>query len=328
MLISKHVLKMDVSIVIVNWNTKELLLNCLRSIDDTTLNLNIEVIVVDNGSLDGSSKAVKENFPQIKLIENTDNKGFAKANNQAIAIASGRYILLLNSDAILTDGSLNGLVTFMDKTPAAAVAACQYLNPDGSKQNSFDNFPTLATELLNKSLLRTLFPGTYPSKKKVYHEPMEVESVIGACMIVRADALKQVGLLDEDYFFFLEETDWCFRMHQAGWKIYHLPHINVYHLQGQSKEKNPSKAWIEYYRSSYIFFKKHRNAASYTMLRIARLAKLILNLTLVLFGLFLTLAMDKGLKRRFRIYRDLLIWHLKGCPASTGLRELNTIKTA
>lgn len=317
---------MEVSIIVVNWNTKDLLLGCLRSIYDTTTDLNMEVIVVDNGSLDGSSKAAKKNFPQIKLIENTENKGFAKANNQAILAASGRYILLLNSDAMLTDGSLNKLVTFMDQTPAAGAAACQYLNRDGSKQNSFDNFPTLATELLNKSLLKILFPGKYPSKKKAYHKPLEVESVIGACMIVRVETLKQVGVFDEDYFFFLEETDWCFRMHQAGWKIYHLPHINVYHLQGQSKEKNPSKAWIEYYRSSYVFFKKHRSAISYTTLRITRIFKLIINFILVLFGLFLTLALDKGLKRRFRIYRDLLIWHLKLCPASTGLRELNNIE--
>ena len=317
---------MDVSIIVVNWNTKDLLLDCLKSIYDTTTGLDIEVIVVDNGSQDGSSKVVKDTFPQVKLIQNSENKGFARANNQALSNAAGRYILLLNSDAVLTDGSLAGLVTFMDKTPDAGVAACQYLNRDGSKQNSFDNFPTLATELLNKSLLKILFPKKYPSKKKEYHEPMEVDSTIGACMIVQKEAIKQVGMLDEDYFFFLEETDWCFRMHEAGWKIYHLPHIKVYHLQGQSKEKNPSKAWIEYYRSSYIFFKKRRSIFSYYTLRITRIFKLPINLLLVMLGLFITLGLDKGLKRRFRIYSDLLIWHIKLCPASTGLRELDSIE--
>lgn len=314
---------MDVSIIIVNWNTKELLLGCLKSIYDTTTGSNIEVIVVDNGSHDGSSQALKENFPRVKLIQNSENQGFAKANNQALLSAAGRYILLLNSDALLTDGSLTGLVNFMDKTPQAGIAACQYINRDGSKQNSFDNFPTLATELLNKTLLKTIFPQKYPSKKKEYHEPMEVDSVIGACMIVRKKAIKQVGMLDEDYFFFMEETDWCFRMEKAGWKIYHLPEIKVYHLQGQSKEKNPSKAWIEYYRSSYIFFKKHRSVFSYFTLRILRVGKLIINLVLVLLGLLATLGLDRGLRRRFRIYSNLLLWHLKLCPASTGLRELN-----
>jgi len=314
---------MDASIIIVNWNTKKLLLGCLKSVYDTTTGLNIEVLVVANGSNDGSADEVKEDFPQAKLIQNAENKGFAKANNQAFSISSGRYLLLLNSDALLTDGALKGLVNFMDETPEASIAACQYLNHDGGKQNSFDNFPTLATELLNKTLLKTLFPKKYPSKKKEYHEPMEVDSVIGACTIVRREAIRQVGMLDEDYFFFMEETDWCFRMHKAGWKVYHLPEIKVYHLQGQSKEKNPSKAWIEYYRSSYTFFKKHRSVSSYYTLRILRVGKLIINLVLVLLGLFVTLGLDKGLKRRFRIYRDLLLWHLKLCPASTGLRELD-----
>ena len=319
---------MNVSIIVVNWNTKELLLGCLKSIYDTTINSNIEVIVVDNGSHDGSSQAVKESFPQVTLIQNDENKGFAKANNQALSIALGRYILLLNSDAILTDESLTALVNFMDTTPEAGIAACQYINREGNKQNSFDNFPTLTTELLNKTLLKTLFPQKYPSKKKDYYQPMEVESVIGACMIVRAEAIKQVGMLDEDYFFFMEETDWCFRMHRARWKIYHLPEIKVYHLQGQSKEKNPSKAWIEYYRSSYIFFKKHRGVFSYCTLRILRVCKLIINLVLVLLGLFITLGLNKGLKRRFRIYKDLLIWHAKLCPASTGLREVDSIRNS
>ena len=310
---------MDVSIIIVNWNTRELLLDCLKSVYDTAADLNTEVIVVDNGSHDGSSQAVKEGFPQAKLIQNSENKGFARANNQALSNTTGRYALLLNSDAKLTDGALTELVNFMDKTPKAGIAACQYINQDGSKQNSFDSFPSLATELLNKTLLKTLFPQKYPSKKKEYPKPMEVDSVIGACMIVRKEAIKQVGMLDEDYFFFIEETDWCFRMHKAGWKVYHLPEIKVYHLQGQSKEKNPSKAWIEYYRSSYTFFKKNRSAFSYYTLRILRVGKLIINLLLVLLGFLATLGLDKGLRRRFRIYRDLLLWHLKLCPASAGL---------
>jgi len=312
---------MDISIIVVNWNTKELLLECLKSIYHTAIDLNIEVIVVDNDSHDGSIQAVKEKFSQVKLIQNNENKGFAKASNQAISVASGRYLLLLNSDTRLTDGALTAFVNFMDKTPEAGIAACQYIDDEGNKQNSFDNFPTLPTELLNKTLLKTLFPQKYPSKKKDYYQPMEVESVIGACMMVRREAIKQVGMLDEDYFFFMEETDWCFRMRDAGWKIYHLPEIRIYHLQGKSKERNPSKAWIEYYRSSYKKKKKHRGILSYYILRILRVCKLIINLVLVLLGLFIMLGQNKRLKRRFRIYSNLLVWHMKLCPTSTGLRE-------
>jgi GT2 family glycosyltransferase len=314
-------INMDVSIVIINWNTRELLLDCLTSVSQTTAGCTVEVIVVDNGSSDGSPQAVREQFPQVTLIENTENRGFARANNQALTRAAGRYVLLLNSDARLTGGALKNLVSFMDKTPEAGIAACQYLNQDGSKQNSFDNYPTLSTELLNKTLLKTLFPEKFPSKKRDYTNPLEVDSVIGACMIVRSETIKQVGTLDEDYFFFIEETDWCFRMKQAGWKIYHLPHIGIYHLQGQSKEKNPSKAWIEYYRSVYLFFKKHRSPFSYYTLRVARAVKVAINLALVIVGILFTLGMNKRLLRRFRIYSDLLIWHLKLCPDSAGLRE-------
>lgn len=318
---------MDISIIIINWNTRELLLDCLRSVHATSKGLSIETIVVDNGSVDGSGQAVEERFPQVKLIRNAENRGFARACNQALAGARGRYLLFLNSDTLLTDGSLQGLVAFMDATPEAGICAGQYLNADGSKQNSFDNFPTLATELLNKTLLRTLFPVRYPSKKKEYREPRAVDSVIGACMLVRAEAVREAGPLDEDYFFFMEETDWCFRMHRLGWKIYHLPQITVYHLQGKSKEKDPSKAWIEYYRSLYIFFQKHRSPLSYCLLRAVRTGKLLVNVLLVSAGLLLTLGRGRGLKRRFAIYRDVLVWHIKLCPRSAGLRELNPVTT-
>jgi len=318
---------MDVSIIIVNWNTRELLLNCLSSVFATASGLDVEIIVVDNGSEDGSVRAVQEQFPGVFIIHNNLNLGFARANNQALARAAGRYLLLLNSDAALTEGSLQGLVAFMDKTPGAGIAACQYMDIDGSRQNSFDSFPTLATELFNKTILKRLFPARYPSKRRDYREPLEVDSVIGACMLVRAEAVRKVGGLDEDYFFFLEETDWCYRMRRAGWPVYHLPHIRVYHLQGKSKEKSPVKAWIEYYRSLYLFFKKNRSALSYYVLRTGKVLKLALNLLLVSAGTGCTLGMNKGLVRHFRIYGGLLRWHLKGCPRDGGLAVGEKIRT-
>ncbi len=310
---------MDVSIIIVNWNTRELLLNCLSSVLATTSGLAIETIVVDNGSKDGSSEAVRKAFSAVTIIQNDRNRGFARANNQALAGAAGRYFLLLNSDAALTEGSLQGLVSFMDRTPDAGVAACQYIDTDGSRQNSFDNFPTLATELFNKTILKLLFPARYPSKRRVYREPIGVDSVIGACMLVRAEAVRQVGVLDEAYFFFLEETDWCYRMRRAGWRVYHLPGIRVYHLQGKSKEQSPVSAWIEYYRSLYLFFKKNRGGFSYSVLRAGKALKLAVNLLLVSLGIACTLGMNAGLMRRFRIYSGLLMWHVRGCQEGEGL---------
>ena len=214
-----------------------------------------EVILVDNGSQDGGRIEVKRAFPSVHIIENEKNLGFAKAVNQGLQKASGRYVLLLNPDTQMKDGAIERLVSFMDAHSDVGVAGAQLLNADGSKQNSIANFPSLATELFNKSLLRWLFPKKFPGKERDYPEPVEVDSVIGACMVVRRKAMEQVGLLDEDYFLFLEETDWCYRMKRAGWKIYHVPQAEVYHFQGKSAETAKKRAKVEFYRSRYHFFK-------------------------------------------------------------------------
>lgn len=315
-------LNFDLSIIIVNWNTRGPLLNCLASIFQHAGGLTCGVIVVDNGSRDGSVEAVKEKYPGVKIIANPSNLGFARANNQAIRLTSNPYCLLLNSDAALTPGALKGMIEFMEKNPFAGIAGAKLLNRDGSMQNSFDNIPTLTTELLNKSLLRAIFPQKYPNKKSPIAAPLEVESIIGACMLIRRNALNEVGLLDEDYFLFLEETDLCLRMQKAGWKIFYLPQIHVYHLQGQSKAIDPGRTWIEYYRSLYTFFKKHRSSCIYFTLRTLRVVKLFLNLILTALGLVFTLGQRKLLRRRFSIYLKLFIWHLLLCPEGKGLKEL------
>jgi GT2 family glycosyltransferase len=313
---------LDLSIIIVNWNTEALLQGCLKGIFSTIKEIDFEVFVVDNGSWDGSPAMVRKKFPEAKLIQNNRNLGFAKANNIAIKRASGRYLALVNSDTVITEGAAEGIVRFLDENPRAGAVAPQYISSDGAKQNSFDNFPSLATELVNKSLLRAFFPGKYPSKNIDYDGPLEVESLIGAFLVLRAAAIKKVGLLDEGYFFFLEETDLCLRLKNAGWRIVHIPWIKIYHLQGKSKDRAPGKAWIEYYRSNYRFFRKNRAKTSYSVLRVLKLAKLIVNLLLTGIALLLTVFLKRSLKRKLLIYSQLLWWHLKLCPQSMGLREV------
>ncbi len=200
---------MDLSIIIVNRNTKELLLACIESVYATAPPLSFELLLVDNASSDGSVVDVRHSFPDIRCIENDRNLGFAKANNIAIRQAQGRYVVLLNTDTVLTPLALATIVDFMDRNQKVAICGGQLLNGDGSLQNSIANVPTLATELLNKSLLRLLFPKRYPGKESRFNHPVEVESVVGACMVVAREAIDRVGLLDEAYFFFFEETDWC-----------------------------------------------------------------------------------------------------------------------
>ena len=312
----------DLSIIIVNWNTKEYLLPCVRSIFENEQGMDGEVVVVENGSQDGSADEIRKTFPFVHIIENERNLGFAKAVNQGLQKASGRYVLLLNPDTQVKHGAIERLVSFMDAHPQVGITGVQLLNSDGSRQNSIANFPSLATELLNKSLLRSLFPKRFPGKGRNYPEPFEVNSVIGACMMVRREAWGQVGLLDEDYFLFLEETDWCYRMKRAGWKIYHVPDAEVYHFQGKSAEKEKKRARVEYFRSRYHFFKKNKGNLQWFIL----LAGVLIRLGCELFfasaiNLFTFFSIRKW-RKKLSVYAYLLWWHLKGCPKGMGLEPV------
>jgi len=307
---------MDLSCILVNWNTKDLILGALRSVVETVHGFVYEIIVVDNGSRDGSPAAVAEAFPQVRLIRNDTNHGFARAVNQALAQARGRYIMLLNSDARLMEGVVQALMAFMEKNPDVGIAGGQLINADGSRQNSIAPFPSLATELLNKRLLRTLFPHRYPGKERNYPRPINVDSLVGACIIVRRQAIAEVGNLDEGYFFFMEETDWCFRMKKQGWRISFVPGAHILHLQGSSVARAKTEARIEYYRSRYRFFAQWRGRTETILLQgglILRLVGEVAANSLLLW--------KKRYRERWRSYWRLLLWHLRGCPSNEGLRE-------
>ena len=317
---------MDLSIIIVNWNTKEFLLPCVKSVLEIGQGISSELIVVDNGSWDGSGDEVKKTFPFIHLVENEKNLGFAKAVDQGLQKASGKYVLLLNPDTRVKHGAIVQLLSFMDSHLETGVAGAQLLNSDGTKQNSIANFPSLATELLNKRVLRWLFPKRFPGKERNYSEPIEVDSVIGACMMVRRDALDQVGLLDEDYFLFLEETDWCYRIKRAGWKIYHVPQAEVYHFQGKSAEAERKRAKVEYYRSRYHFFKKNKGNLQWVTLLIGLLIRLGFELLSMAVASVITFFAIKGWRKKLAIYTYLFWWHLKLCPEDMGLRKQTNVQ--
>ncbi len=317
---------MDLSIIIVNWNTKEFLLPCVRSVLDSEQGISSELIVVDNGSRDGSGDEVKRTFPFVHLVENGENLGFAKAVNQGLRKASGKYVLLLNPDTRVKPGAIKQLLSFMDSHLETGVAGAQLLNSDGSRQNSIANFPSLATELLNKRFLRWLLPKRYPGKERNYSESVEVDSVIGACMMVRREALDRVGFLDEDYFLFLEETDWCYRMKRAGWKICHVPQAEVYHFQGKSAEAERKRAKVEYYRSRYHFFKKNKGDFQWAILLFGLLIKLGFELLSMAVATLVTFFAIKGRRRKLGIYAYLFWWHLKLCPENMGLWKQTGVK--
>ncbi len=306
---------MDISFIIVSWNTQHLLEACLHSIYDTVQDVAFEVIVVDNGSQDGSVTFMKEYFPSVRIIENSNNRGFGAANNQAFAIMKGRYALLLNTDAILTPHAAAHLFSFMESTPDAALACGQLLNADGTKQNSIAVAPSLATLLFNTAVLEYLFPKRFPSKRYTHAKPIEIESAVGACIIVRRDAIDDIGLFDERYFFFFEETDWMWRMRIGGWKLYHVPSARIYHLQGQSI--GPSiRSRIEFYRSRYQFLRKWEGPLYNAFAGAIIFCRLTINLLSMTIGCAATLWRKKNVRDKQRLYGQLFLWHLKGCPVS------------
>lgn len=262
---------MDVSIIIVNWNTKELLKNCIGSIYEQPNNVQFEIIVVDNASSDGSAMMVKAKFPQVFLIENTENKGFATANNQGMAIAKGRYVLLLNSDTVVLDGAIAKTVTFADDHPEAAVIGCRVLNSDGTLQPTCFMFPSVLNMLLSASYLYKLLPHSpfFGRERMIWWDRdsvREVDVVTGCFMLARREAIEQVGPMDERFFVYSEETDWCcYRFKQAGWKVLFAPDAEIIHLGGQSSKKAGPEMTLQLRASILQFIRKHCSRFEYIL---------------------------------------------------------------
>ena len=302
---------MEISFIIVNWNTKDLLRGCLDSIAKTAGSLLHEIIVVDNASSDGSADMLTREYPSVRLIANSENRGFGAANNQGFAVMKGKYALLINTDAVLTEGAAGKLWSFAEANPRAAIVCGQLLNADGSKQNSVAAFPTLLTLASNTSLLEYFFPGKYPSKRYDHQGPLEVDSAIGACMMIRKKALDEVSFFDERYFFFFEETDLAFAMKRAGWKVYQVPDALIYHLQGQSIGHN-TQSRIEFYRSRYQFLRKWHGSAYYRAAAAVIFLRLLADALLNAAGVVFTLGLSKNLRRKLAVYTQLIRWHFEG----------------
>ena len=281
--------------------------------------LDTEVLVVDQASSDGSVQAVAAEFPAAELVALPANLGFAAGNNAGLRRACGRTVALLNNDTQVLPDALERCVRHLDAHPEVGLVGPQLLNPDGSKQNSVHNVPGLLTEVVPRGVLETLFPRRFPSKRYEHAGPVEVEGVLGACMVVRREVVERVGPLPEDYFMFLEETDWCWRIRRAGWLIHHLPDARVIHAHGAtSKKRLPAETRIEYHRSLYHFFEKHHGVRSARALLALRVAKGLLYAATGWVGALAS----KRRRERWRQDLRVLAWHLRGRPAGEGLVRL------
>ena len=284
----------DASAVVVTYNALPWIERCLESVRGE------ETVVVDNGSTDGTVAVVRERFPEVTVVEQ-ENLGLAAGWNAGLARTSGRYVLILNADAWLTEGSLARLVAFADTRPDAAVVGPRLVNPDGTLQRSVRGVPTLwrlATEYL---FLRKLAPGTrllnaFYAGGFAHDEVREVEVVMGACMLVRREAVEEVGGLDEAFFLFSEETDWCHRFRQAGWKVLFYPGAESVHVGGAS---HGGRLFRENVRGHLRFLAKHRGV------RDAERARRLLGVALRLRGLVFP-------GERGRMYREAAAWLASG----------------
>lgn len=246
---------MKLSIIIVSWNTSELLAQCLASLSAHPLSAPHEVIVVDNGSHDGSPQMVSARFPAVQLVRNEDNRGFARANNQAMRIARGEYVLLLNPDTEVHAQALDTLVRFLDEHPAASAAGARVLNPDGTLQHSCSPAPTLFNEWLHLFHLdreRRQGMAGWP-----IDAPRKVETLLGACLMFRRRLLEQIGDLDERYFMYSEEVDFCYRMRGAGGELYWVPQATIVHYGGQSTGQIATEMFLQLYQNKLLYFRKH-----------------------------------------------------------------------
>jgi hypothetical protein len=261
---------MDLSILIVNWNTPAYTTQCLQSLADTADRVSgdpvalwygsyrAEVIVVDNGSSDDSVAVIRRQFPWVRLIENDQNVGFARGNNQAFAASSGRYVLLLNSDTVVRPGAMLSLLQFMENQPHCGGCGARLLNADGSLQLSSQPMLTPWREFWRLTFLDLLWRrSTYDMANWDISQPHPVETIKGACLLARRAALDSpTSLLDDRYFMYTEEVDLCYRLMRGGWKLYWVPQAVVIHFGEASSKQVYTKMYIQLYRSKVQFYRK------------------------------------------------------------------------
>ena len=254
----------DISVIIVNWNTKALLIDCVESLYRTTKKSSIEIIVVDNASTDDSVNALRNTFPQVQIIVNSDNYGFAKANNIGIMKARGHFICLVNSDVKALDSVLDKMRNHMEIHPEIGALAPKIYSRAMSIQKCCREFPTVRNVFCEEFLLNSLFSSIafFRGRDMLscdYDSIMEVEALSGCFLMVRREVVNQVGALDTRFFFYSEDVDWCKRIHETGWKLIHYPEAEAIHLGRGSSSNAPIRFQVEMLKANWQYWKKHKS---------------------------------------------------------------------
>lgn len=256
---------MDISVCIVSWNTRELLYNCIESIQRMTSGVDYEIVVVDNNSTDGSTEMVKQCFPHCRLIESKTNNGFAKGNNLGLQLATGKYIFYLNPDTVLLTNALYGMFYFMEANSDVGAVGCKMLNQDGSIQFiCARKFPTLFNQICYFFMLNRIFPrlkilSTVELGYWNHKDSRRIDCLSGACIFARKMVIDKLKGFDGKFFMYAEDVDLCYRIKQEGWRLYYLASEAIYHIEGASSKNQSQKHFsaIAMRESNYLFFAKH-----------------------------------------------------------------------
>lgn len=313
---------MDVSVIILNWNTRKLLQECLQTLTQPQNGVGVEVIVVDNASSDDSRDMARREFPQVTLIANPMNIGFGAGNNVGIPASTGRYVLFLNSDTQVTEGALKAMVDYADANPDVGILGPKLLNADGSLQYSCRQYPNLATGFLHNTPLGRLLPknrfaADYLMKNWDHATPRNVDWVSGAALMIRRTLLDQIGGFDEDYYMYCEDVDLCWRANHADSRVTYLPDAIIYHYIGKSSDLAPTRMTYEFHRSQYLFYKKHYRTQTPLLLR-----------PLILPGIALR-AVGQMARWRVRYWqRKVVAWRKKPAPIETNIAPLTNAAAA
>jgi GT2 family glycosyltransferase len=308
---------MDLSIIIISWNTKQLLQDCLESIYNTADRISFEIFVVDNASGDASVEMVKEKFEKVIIIENSVNMGFARANNVAFPLAIGRYVLMLNSDTVVLDGALGLAVDFMDTNASAGALTPKILNADGSTQHPcYVKEPSLFLEVFESFELGKLFKLKRDDSIPAEDTVCDVAHACGCSLFFRKEALDIVGYLDERMIFTFEDADICIRIRRGGWRILYYPGSQIVHLGGASRDKHQNKAVNAMLQSKYAFYRKYHGR-----LFIFTLA-LCLIIGAAIKGLIKAVSLFSARKRSggilaLKYYWSIILWHIKSKKSET-----------
>lgn len=267
----------DLSVIVVSYNVRDLVCRCLESLRAELAGLDAEILVVDNASSDGTVEAIRRQFPEVRVLANDRNWGFGAANNQALRIATGQAVLFLNSDTELHSGAITAMLGYLKAHPNVGVVGPRLRFPSGIIQSSRRSFPTPLVGLVESTIIQRWFPGLsilghYYRTTGSDDQCQDVDWLVGACLLARDEVIAEIGGFDERFFMYSEEIDWCFRAHQAGWRIVYLPAAEVIHHEGRSSEQNRVRRSRTFLESKSRYFEKHFGADVGRALRLCLLA--------------------------------------------------------